>query len=72
MLVTEYLGERLYRAAVAEIDGRGEGMPGKVEAGLPYATVLLVETGEGTVTDAGGYFRFKKLSAGECDEQQVV
>ena len=35
------------------------------EAGLPYATVLLVETGEGTVTDAGGYFRFKKLSAGE-------
>ena len=23
------------------------------EAGLPYATVLLVETGEGTVTDAG-------------------
>jgi stage IV sporulation protein A len=35
------------------------------EAGLPYATVLLVETGEGTVTDAGGYFRFKKLPAGE-------
>ena len=31
------------------------------EAGLPYATVLLVETGEGTVTDAGGYFRFKKI-----------
>lgn len=35
------------------------------EAGLPYATVLLVETGEGTVTDAGGYFRFKKLPVGE-------
>ena len=32
------------------------------EAGLPYATVLLVETGEGTVTDAGGYFRFKKAA----------
>ena len=31
------------------------------EAGLPYATVLLVETGEGTVTDAGGYFRFKSF-----------
>ncbi|EXY96005.1 hypothetical protein M081_1879 [Bacteroides fragilis str. 3998 T(B) 4] len=29
--MTEYLGERLYRAAVAEIDGRGEGVPGGVE-----------------------------------------
>ena len=32
---------------------------------MPYATVLFVETGVGTVTDAGGYFRFKKLPAGE-------
>lgn len=34
MLVTEYLGERLYRAAVAEIDGRGEGVPAQVESDL--------------------------------------
>lgn len=32
VLVTEYLGKRLYRAAVAEIDGRGEGVPGKVKS----------------------------------------
>ena len=32
---------------------------------LPYATVLIVETGNGTVTDAEGYFRFKDIPAGE-------
>ena len=32
--MTEYLGERLYRAAVAEIDGRGEGVPAQVESDL--------------------------------------
>lgn len=32
VLVTEYLGKRLYRAAVAEIDGCGEGMPRKMES----------------------------------------
>lgn len=35
------------------------------EAGLPYAAVLVVETGEGTVTDGEGYFRFKKVPEGE-------
>ena len=34
------------------------------ENSLPYATVLIVETGEGTVTDAEGYFRFKNIPAG--------
>ena len=32
---------------------------------MPYATVLIVETGKGTVTDAEGYFRFKEIPAGE-------
>lgn len=35
------------------------------EHGLPFATVLIVETGEGTVTDDAGYFRFKKVPAGK-------
>lgn len=32
------------------------------EAGLPYAAVLVVETGEGTVTDGEGYFPFQESS----------
>lgn len=35
------------------------------EEGLSFATVLIVETGEGTVTDEDGYFTFKKLQVGE-------
>ena len=35
------------------------------EEGLPYATVLIVETGAGTATDMEGYFRFKDVPAGE-------
>lgn len=35
------------------------------EDGLPYATVLIVETGVGMATDAEGYFRFKNVPAGE-------
>ena len=35
------------------------------EEDLPYATVLIVETGDGTVTDAEGYFRFKSIPAGK-------
>lgn len=35
------------------------------EDGLPYATVLIVETGEGTATDQSGYFRFKGIPAGK-------
>lgn len=35
------------------------------EQGIPYAAVLIVESGEGTVTDAEGYFRFKKVSEGK-------
>lgn len=47
--MTEYLGERLYRAAVAEIDGRGEGVAAQVEsdlladaAGFGYLFEMLV------------------------------
>ena len=35
------------------------------EVGMPYATVLIIETGAGTVTDDEGYFRFKNLRAGD-------
>lgn len=35
------------------------------ENSLPYATVLIVETGAGTVTDADGYFKLKKVPAGK-------
>ena len=35
------------------------------EEDLPYATVLIVETGNGTVTDAEGYFRFKDIPSGK-------
>ena len=31
---------------------------------LPYATVLIVETGEGTISDESGYFSFKKIPTG--------
>ena len=34
------------------------------ELSLPYATVLIVETGKGTVTDAEGYFRLKDIAPG--------
>ena len=34
------------------------------EKGLPYVTVLIEDTGKGTVTDEEGYFRFKGLPAG--------
>lgn len=35
------------------------------EAGIPYAAVLIVETGDRTVTDQDGYFRFKNVPAGK-------
>ena len=35
------------------------------EKGLAFATILIVETGEGTVTDDEGYFRFKNIRAGK-------
>lgn len=35
------------------------------EASLPYAAVLIVETGQGTVTDEDGEFKFKKIPAGK-------
>lgn len=31
------------------------------EASLPYATILIVETGQGTVSDENGEFVFKKI-----------
>lgn len=34
------------------------------ELSLPYATVLIVETGKGTVTDADGYFKLKDIAPG--------
>lgn len=34
------------------------------EAGIAYATVLIVETGKGTVTNDEGYFRFQGYSCG--------
>ncbi len=34
------------------------------ETSLPYAAVLIVETGQGTVTNEDGDFRFKKIPAG--------
>lgn len=35
------------------------------ENNLPYATVLIVETGQGTVSDENGEFKFKKIPAGK-------
>lgn len=35
------------------------------ENSLPYATVLIVETGQGTVSDENGEFKFKKIPAGK-------
>ena len=34
------------------------------EEHLPYATILIVETGGGTVSDEGGHFLFTKMKAG--------
>ena len=34
------------------------------EEHLPYAAILIVETGEGTVSDDTGHFRFTKIPAG--------
>jgi len=34
------------------------------EEHLPYAAILIVETGEGTVSDETGHFRFKNIPAG--------
>ena len=33
------------------------------EASLPYATILIVETGQGTVSDENGEFVFKKIGS---------
>ena len=35
------------------------------ENSLPYAAVLIVETGQGTVTDEDGGFKFQKIPAGK-------
>mgnify|MGYP000324974995 CR=1 FL=1 len=35
------------------------------ENSLPYATILIVETGQGTVSNEDGEFRFKKVPAGK-------
>ena len=43
---------------------RGHVIEKYTEEHLPYATILIVETGEGTVSDETGHFRFTKLPAG--------
>ena len=35
------------------------------EEPIPYAAVIIIETGKGTVTDTDGYFRFKDVPAGK-------
>ena len=35
------------------------------ENSLPYAAILIVETGQGTVSNEDGEFRFKKVPAGK-------
>lgn len=35
------------------------------ENNLPYATILIVETGQGTVSDENGEFKFKKIPTGK-------
>ncbi len=35
------------------------------EEPIPYAAVIIVETGKGTVTDSDGYFRFKDVASGK-------
>lgn len=37
----------------------------ETETSLPYAAVLIVETGQGTVTNEDGEFKFKKIPAGK-------
>ncbi len=43
---------------------RGHVIEKDTEEHLPYATILIVETGEGTVSDESGHFTFKKIPAG--------
>ena len=43
---------------------RGHVIEKYTEEHLPYATILIVETGEGTVSDDTGHFRFTKVPAG--------
>ena len=43
---------------------RGHVIEKGTEEHLPYVTVLIVETGKGTVTDENGHFIFKDLTEG--------
>ena len=43
---------------------RGHVIEKDSEEHLPYATVLIVETGQGTVTDENGHFVFDKIPEG--------
>ena len=40
---------------------RGHVIEKDSEEHLPYATILIVETGEGTISDDTGHFVFKKI-----------
>ena len=43
---------------------RGHVIEKITEEHLPYATILIIETGGGTVSDESGHFRFTKVPAG--------
>ena len=43
---------------------RGHVIEKETEEHLPYAAILIIETGEGTVSDDSGHFTFKKLKPG--------
>lgn len=43
---------------------RGHVIEKHTEEHLPFATIMIVETGEGTVSDETGHFNFKKILAG--------
>lgn len=68
MLVVMSIGLHIHAAPVNPVK-EGNTITGHViekgtEHSLPYATVLIVETGEGTVTDENGAFKFKKIPEG--------
>ncbi|MBR5541946.1 MAG: TonB-dependent receptor [Bacteroides sp.] len=43
---------------------RGHVIEKETEEHLPYAAILIVETGEGTISDETGHFKFKNIAEG--------
>lgn len=60
-----YAGEENARPAQQGNVIKGHVIEKESEEKLPYATILIVETGEGTMTDEQGTFTFRRLSAGK-------